>query len=41
METLESYEYTDGAELVAWLHEQAENTNFPEISEDKWFEFYP
>ncbi|MDR0502869.1 MAG: response regulator, partial [Treponema sp.] len=36
MAALESFEYRNGAELVAWLHGQVEDMNFKEISNGSW-----
>jgi len=36
MELLESYEYENGAELIAWLHEQIKEMSFNEISNGNW-----
>jgi len=36
MSQLESFEYADGAELIAWLRAQLDDMNFDEISNDEW-----
>ena len=36
MEKLESFEYENGAELVAWLHRQVDEMSFSEISGGNW-----
>ena len=36
MSLLESFEYENGSELVAWLHKQVEDMNFREISGGAW-----
>ena len=39
MSRLESFEYENGAELVAWLRGQVEDMCFSEISDGSWPEF--
>jgi len=36
MEKLESFEYENGEELIAWLHRQVDDMSFSLISDGKW-----